>query len=66
MKKTHTLYTAIQAIWGADRPRTLYFETIKERNAYVRSHDYCNSGNPVKLTEEEFNFWKSTGCFYPC
>ena len=61
MKKTYTLYVATQKIWGADFPRRHYFETIKERNAFVRSTDYTETAGTVKLNETQYAQFKQFG-----
>ena len=60
-KTTKTLYTAYQKVWGADYSEPHYFETIKERNAYVRNTDYTDTGAPVKLTDRQYQQWKEYG-----
>ena len=49
-----TLYVAKTKRWGSDLWDYHYFETIKERNAYVKAHDYTDNGGTVKMTEEEY------------
>ena len=62
MKKTTiTLYAATQKVWGATYPRTVYFETLKERNAFVRENDYTEIAGTVKLTTKQFSQWKEFG-----
>lgn len=62
MKKTTiTLYAATQKIWGATFPRTIYFETIKERNAFVRDNDYTDKAGTVKLNDTQYAQWKACG-----
>lgn len=36
------LYYVTQAVWGADRPKRLYFETKAEANEYREKHEYVN------------------------
>ena len=55
------LYTVRQAIWGADRPTTLYFESIDERNAYLASHDYCERSGRISVTPEEYANYQKYG-----
>lgn len=65
---TVTLYVATQKVWGADRPRYRYFETIKERNAFVRDTDYTDKAGTVKITPEQYaqfkahGYWSSSAC----
>ena len=61
MKKTYTLYVATQKVWGADHPRFHYFETIQERNAFVRDNDYTDKAGTVKLNETQYAQWKEFG-----
>jgi hypothetical protein len=61
MKKTITLYVATKKIWGSDFPRYHYFETIAERNAFVRDNDYADKAGTVKLTVEQYEEWKQFG-----
>lgn len=62
--KTRTLYAA-KKYYGGDGPILVYFETIKERNAYIKANDYVNIAGTVKLTENEFNMWKASGHWLP-
>lgn len=55
------LYTVRQAIWGADRPETLYFESTAERNAYLASHDYCERSGRISVTPEEYKSYRQYG-----
>lgn len=34
---------------------------IKERNAFVREHDYTDTAGTVKLTAAQYDQWKQTG-----
>lgn len=34
-------YPVKQAVWGGE-PETYYFSSAAERDAYCRSHDYCD------------------------
>lgn len=62
MKKTTiTLYAATQKVWGATHPRTFYFETIKERNAFVRENDYTDNAGTVELNETQYAQFKQFG-----
>lgn len=61
MTTTITLYAAAQKVWGATYPRTVYFETIQERNAFVRDNDYTDKAGTVKLTPAQFAQWKEYG-----
>lgn len=66
MKKnngTITLYAATQKVWGATHPRMHYFESIKERNEFVRDHDYADIAGTVKVTERQFQQWKDCGAW---
>lgn len=60
MKKI-TLYAATQKVWGADHPRFRYFETIQQRNAFVRENDYTEKAGTVKITEAQYEQWKQFG-----
>jgi hypothetical protein len=61
MKKNITLYVATQKVWGADHPKFHYFETIKERNAFVQGNDYTEVAGTVKLNEAQYEQWKQVG-----
>ena len=60
-KSTITLYVATRRVWGSDHPQRLFFETIKERNAFVRSNDYTDIAGTVKLTPSQYEQWKTFG-----
>lgn len=61
MKKIYTLYVATQKVWGADYLHPHYFETIQERNAFVRDNDYTDKAGTVKLNETQYAQWKEFG-----
>ena len=62
MKKTTiTLYAATQKVWGATNPRYVYFETIQERNAFVKANDYTDKAGTVKLNATQYAQWKQHG-----
>lgn len=64
MKNTNdtiTLYVATKKVWGADWLMHYYFETIKERNAFVRDTDYTDKAGTVKITAEQYDQWKQYG-----
>lgn len=61
MKKTYTLYAAAQKVWGSDSLRHHYFDTIKERNAFVRNTDYTDAAGTVKLSEAQYAQFKKFG-----
>ena len=61
MKKTITLYAARQNVWGSTYHRTVYFETIKERNAFVRDNDYTEKAGTVKITDTQYEQFKACG-----
>ena len=61
MKKTYTLYAATQKVWGANYPRYCYFESIKERNAFVRNTDYTETAGTVRLNETQYKQFKQFG-----
>lgn len=61
MKNTYTLYVANQKVWGSDSLMYHYFETIKDRNAFVRSTDYASVGGTVKLNETQYYQFKQYG-----
>lgn len=61
MSKTITLYVASQKVWGADYPINFYFETIQERNAFVKRTDYSAKAGTVKLTPTQYDDWKKYG-----
>lgn len=61
MKKTYTLYVAAQKVWGSDSFMYHYFESIKDRNAFVRSTDYTDIGGTVKLNEVQYEQFKQFG-----
>lgn len=63
MKKTIILYAATQKAWGADHPKFHYFETIKERNAFVRENDYTEVAGTVKINEAQHVQWKRFGAW---
>lgn len=56
-----TLYVAKTKVWGSDNWNYTYFETIKERNAYVKAHDYTDIGGTVKLTERQYKWYQKYG-----
>lgn len=60
MKKTYTVYAATQKVWGGDF-RFHYFETMKERNAFVRNTDYSDIAGTVKLNEAQYAQFKEFG-----
>ena len=66
MKKHHniTLYAATQKVWGADHPRFIYFDTMRERNTFVQTTDYADIAGTVHLTEEQYQQWKRFGEWY--
>lgn len=59
--KRHTLYIATRI--GRKRPQPLYFESRRERNAYVRAERWSVRGGTIRLTERDYNYWKTTGEF---
>ena len=63
--KTYTLYAAAQKVWGSSFPRFVYFESIKERNAFVKSNDYTDIAGTVKLTPSQYEHWKTYGEYDP-
>lgn len=63
---TITLYAATQKVWGSTHPHYHYFETIKERNAFVRENDYTDKAGTVKITPEQFAQWKEYGEWNRC
>ena len=56
-----TLYVATQKVLGSDYPKRHLFETIKDRNAFVRSTDYADIAGTVKLTPSQYEQWKTFG-----
>lgn len=60
-KTTITLYAASQKVWGATHSHIHYFETIKERNAFVRDNDYTDNAGTVKLTDAQYADYKRRG-----
>lgn len=53
-----TLYKAEQGVWGADKPASIYFQSIKDRNEYVKTHDYASKAGSVKVSETELDEMK--------
>ena len=47
-----TLYTVNQAIIGAGRTESIYFETKDEAEKYYQEHEYVNKPKAVRVTEE--------------
>ena len=60
-KNTVTLYAARQNVWGATNPRTVYFETIQQRNAFVKENDYTEKAGTVKITAAQYEQFKACG-----
>ena len=58
---TISIYTALRGVGGTSWRCTIYFETIKARNDYVRAHVYADKGPVVRVTRERFNELKMMG-----
>lgn len=43
-----------QAIWGADRPVTLYFRAKESMEEYYADHNYCTKLRPVMVDDSKF------------
>lgn len=59
-------FYAEQAVWGADKPYIIKFNSRKERDAYTTEHDYSNPisaaevKNEYTYTPEEFEqMWEN-------
>lgn len=58
-----TLYVAKTAVWGSTFPKSVYFETRKERDDYVRTTDYTDKAGTIKITDEQYDEWNRFGEF---
>lgn len=47
-----TLYKVKQAVIGADRTDSIYFETKEEAEKYYETHNYVDKPRAVRVTDE--------------
>lgn len=47
------LHKVEQAVWGADRNETLYFDTKNNASKYVKEHECCDYAGYVCRSESE-------------
>lgn len=51
-EKMKTLYKVKQAVIGADRTDSIYFETKEEAEKYYETHNYVDMPRAVRVTDE--------------
>lgn len=48
-----TIYSVRQGVWGADRPRTLFFATMDAAQDFYREHDYTDRPERLRVDDTE-------------
>lgn len=61
-----TLYKVNQAIIGAGRTESIYFETKEEADKYYQEHEYVDKPKAVRVTDEHAKEFLADSRFYLC
>jgi hypothetical protein len=51
--KTRKMYMVTKAIWGADSPVDLFFETLEGAEAFYQEQDYVDNPESVRVPENQ-------------